>query len=946
MTTYSWNTGTSGDWNTAADWAGGGIPNSATADVVIDAGPVTAPYTVDISAAESIEVNSIELNVVNNVHNLNSTYRGAVLEVDGTLSFAPGSAGLIGGPLQNEVIVNGGTINNAGTVNAFVLAEGISTFTGTNAIYFTNWLESLGTVTIATSSIGEYNATTDTLFDGIWQAKGANDTINLGGGAGKLIVNIATITGPGTDLPGTSIPGWTELLFDGPGAAINEWNGTSYVSVESSISLIENNTTIVVDPDPDTNAPTNYTTTKPFTIGNGGFFDQVNGTLSTGGLTILSGGTLTGAPFVVGNVVNDGTVLVSGGQLTMTGSVTGTGVMSFSSGVGTLDVASVGAGQTVVLQGNDILRLETPATFNGTLADFGGNQLELIGVVANSGTLSGGKLNLYEGATLVDAIAMGGTVPAISVQTVGSNSIVTFGSIAPFVTAGAAATYAAGAAPVTLDATLTASDPNTNTLVGASVAISAGFAGGDTLSVAAPQAGITASYNASSGVLTLTGSATIATYEAELDSVQYAGIGDPTVGGTDLSRTITWTINDGSTTASANSSLTTSFVSHPDNDILFQNVGGQLALWQMAGTTISAYGTLGPNPGPTWFAMATGPFFTGDSSDVAWQNSNGSVAIWQANGTTLLGGGLVSANPGTSWHIMGSGDFYEDGGQDILWQNDSGQVALWDMSGSTIYQSGLIADPGPTWHIRGTGNFFGDGNDDVLLQNDNGGIAMWDMKGTSIVQGGTVAANPGPSWRIEGTGDFFGNGDTDILWRNDDGSVAVWDMKGDTIVQGGTIANPGPTWHVVGTGDFNNDGKTDILLQNENGSVAEWDMSGTSIIGGAVITNPGTSWNVVSNDTMRFIDSGAAGETIAATPTTPDEFIFTSAAAGMHTITGFNTVQDIIELPGASFASFTAVQAATTSTSGGALINIGNGATLLLSGVSSTSLHASNFALT
>jgi hypothetical protein len=166
------------------------------------------------------------------------------------------------------------------------------------------------------------------------------------------------------------------------------------------------------------------------------------------------------------------------------------------------------------------------------------------------------------------------------------------------------------------------------------------------------------------------------------------------------------------------------------------------------------------------------------------------------------------------------------------------------------------------------------------------------------------------------------------------------------VTFGDSVAEPGAAWHVQGTGNFNNDGKTDIALQNENGSVAVWDMNGSTISASAVLANPGSGWQVVSGSSnMRFIYSAAANEMLTATPTMPDEFVFTSFAAGTHTIAGFAATQDIVELSSTQFANFAAVEAATTATPGGAMINLGNSSSLLLAGVDPASLHASNFAL-
>ncbi len=347
------------------------------------------------------------------------------------------------------------------------------------------------------------------------------------------------------------------------------------------------------------------------------------------------------------------------------------------------------------------------------------------------------------------------------------------------------------------------------------------------------------------------------------------------------------------------------------------------------------------------FGAADAPgFFSSGNTSIVLQNNNGSVALWDMSGTSVIGGGLVASNPGPSWQVKGTGTFFgATGNTGILLQNTDESVAVWDMSGTTIVGGGIISNPGAGWAIKGTGDFIGDGNTDILFQNTDGSVAMWDVFGTSIVGGGLVSSDPGPSWHIVGTGSFFGDGSTDIVLQNDNGSVALWDMRGLTVVGGGLASSdPGPTWHVKGTGDFNGDGRSDIVLQNDNGSVALWNMNGTTVTGGGLVSNPGTAWNVIDN-VMQFIYSASANETLTATPMTPDEFVFTNAAAGSHTIDGFNPLQDMIELSKMQFPSFAEVQAAASAVSGGAMINLGNHSSLLLSGVDPATLHASNFAL-
>ena len=78
----------------------------------------------------------------------------------------------------------------------------------------------------------------------------------------------------------------------------------------------------------------------------------------------------------------------------------------------------------------------------------------------------------------------------------------------------------------------------------ATVSISAGFFAGDQLNFT-NQNGITGSYNIGTGVLTLTGPATLAEYEAALRSITFSSTSDnPTNSGANASRTVTWTVKD------------------------------------------------------------------------------------------------------------------------------------------------------------------------------------------------------------------------------------------------------------------------------------------------------------------------------------------------------------------------------------------------------------------
>jgi VCBS repeat-containing protein len=103
--------------------------------------------------------------------------------------------------------------------------------------------------------------------------------------------------------------------------------------------------------------------------------------------------------------------------------------------------------------------------------------------------------------------------------------------------------YDAGTPAQPITSSLTISNPHGSTLASATVSISAGLAAGEDALAFANQNGITGSYDTTTGVLTLTGSSSVANYQAALRSVTFsdANGASPTTG----PRTIAFQVNDG-----------------------------------------------------------------------------------------------------------------------------------------------------------------------------------------------------------------------------------------------------------------------------------------------------------------------------------------------------------------------------------------------------------------
>jgi hypothetical protein len=102
-------------------------------------------------------------------------------------------------------------------------------------------------------------------------------------------------------------------------------------------------------------------------------------------------------------------------------------------------------------------------------------------------------------------------------------------------------------------------DPNGDALAGAQIRISSGFLSGaghqDILSILGTQSGTLTfgngdtadfSYDPAAGVMTLTGVTTLANYQSVFDFIRFQATGDdPTANGTDISRTIAYSVFDG-----------------------------------------------------------------------------------------------------------------------------------------------------------------------------------------------------------------------------------------------------------------------------------------------------------------------------------------------------------------------------------------------------------------
>ena len=125
-----------------------------------------------------------------------------------------------------------------------------------------------------------------------------------------------------------------------------------------------------------------------------------------------------------------------------------------------------------------------------------------------------------------------------------------------------ALTYTENGAAKAITGTLTVSDADNTTLASATVAITAGFNANDVLGFT-DQNGITGSYNATTGVLTLTGLASVANYRTALRTVTYRNTSDNPGS---VTRTVSVQVNDGGTANNLSNSVSRNIAVTAVND--------------------------------------------------------------------------------------------------------------------------------------------------------------------------------------------------------------------------------------------------------------------------------------------------------------------------------------------------------------------------------------------
>jgi cadherin-like protein/Big-like domain-containing protein/Calx-beta domain-containing protein len=479
--------------------------------------------------------------------------------------------------------------------------------------------------------------------------------------------------------------------------------------------------------------------------------------------------------------------------------------------------------------------------------------------------------------------------------------------------------YTENAGAVVIDSGVTVTDSDSTDLTGATVSITAGFVSAQDTLAFTNQLGITGNYNSGSGVLTLSGTTTVANYQTALRSVTYANSSDdPTT-----SRTITFSATDGFTIGSATRGITITAV----NDGPVNTVPGPQSTNEDTGKVFSSGNgnqisvadvDLGANPIKITLTATNGIMSLSTIGGLSFTTGTGIndgtmvfTGLLPAVNTALNG---MSFNPTANFNGAASIQIISDdqgntGTGGALTDTDTVNITVigFDDAPSIITSSGSLAytendaptaiDPGLTVTDIDSANLVGasvaittnfvSGQDVLVFTNQlgitgsyNSGTGILTLTGTSSVANYQTALR---SVAYQNSSDNPSTSPRAATFAINDGTSTVQSTRGITI----TAVNDAPVNTVPGS--VGTPQNTPIVFAGVNAiSVADPDVGGNTIQVTLTATNGTLTLSGTSGLSFSFSDAngtGAGDGTADATMTFRGTLVNVNAALNGMTFT-------------------------------------------------------------
>ena len=127
-------------------------------------------------------------------------------------------------------------------------------------------------------------------------------------------------------------------------------------------------------------------------------------------------------------------------------------------------------------------------------------------------------------------------------------------------------------------------------------------------------------------------------------------------------------------------------------DIMFRHADGRLAVWLMTGEGVLGSSILnGGSPvAANWTLVAAADFNRDGKPDLLWQDLGGMLAIWLMDDLEVTAQIPLRNGMSVSARAIGARDFNNDGAPDILFQKSNRQLAVWYMDETTFVSASLL----------------------------------------------------------------------------------------------------------------------------------------------------------------------------------------------------------------------------------------------------------------
>lgn len=427
-----------------------------------------------------------------------------------------------------------------------------------------------------------------------------------------------------------------------------------------------------------------------------------------------------------------------------------------------------------------------------------------------------------------------------------SNSVVSNADVTPTndaptaVSGGASPTFTEGGSAIVIDSALAVGDVDSANLASATVSISTGFDAADDILAFSNTATITGSYNAATGVLTLTGADTVANYQAALRSVTYrnADTDNPST----AARTIQFRVSDGALVSAA-ASTTVSVAAVNDLPVLVASPGD--AAWVENATPA---------------AIAIDPSLAlGDVDDA---NLTGA--------TVAITGGFVPSQDVLAFGTLGTISATYNAATGVLTLTGTATVAQYQAALRTVTYDNTSDTPTTTsrtitFTVADSSATSVTATRGVQLTADNdaprliagGGSPTWTEGGADVVvDNGIQVSDPEADQITGGTVAIAGNWtpSDELVFSNQNGITGTYNAGSGVLTLTGTASAANYQTALRSVQFRNNSGSPSTLVRGIDFAVTD----------GADVSNTvSTSVSIVSNNTAPVLASG--GNTVAFT---------------------------------------------------------------------------------